>query len=179
MMFSSSPALSPIPRRYITSSRCAWKDVPNRGACPHRRELNDTAGDSDRKGRDGVNPSTTYLSRHIEQMCRRGACPLATLAVAGDPNAVLADPNAVLADPIAHGVLTRPHKRDRKGRDGVNPQAGQATPLHHISAGISSRCVDVGLVPSRPLRSLYPQRGGGQPHRPQRGGGQPHSPRCS
>ena len=38
---------------------------------------------SDRKGRDGVNPSTTHLHAAPGKMCRRGACPLATLAVAG------------------------------------------------------------------------------------------------
>jgi thiamine monophosphate synthase len=39
----------------------------------------------DRKDRDGVNPSSTHLRVAREKMCRRGACPLATLAVAGDP----------------------------------------------------------------------------------------------
>ncbi len=38
---------------------------------------------SDREGRDGINPSTTHLRIAREKMCRRGACPLATLAVAG------------------------------------------------------------------------------------------------
>ncbi len=44
---------------------------------------------SDRKGRDGVNPwagaspaPTSHLRVVHGKMCRRGACPLATLAVA-------------------------------------------------------------------------------------------------
>ncbi len=38
---------------------------------------------SDRKGRDGVNPSSTHLLVKLGKTCRRGASPLATLAVAG------------------------------------------------------------------------------------------------
>ncbi len=56
------------------------------GACPPRRELKGTFCDGapgDRKGRDGVNPSNTHLRVAREKMCRRGACPLATLAVVG------------------------------------------------------------------------------------------------
>jgi hypothetical protein len=63
----------------------ADRACPYPGACPHTRELNGTFCDGvpgDRKGRDGVNPSSTHLSTHNAQMCRRGACPLATLAVA-------------------------------------------------------------------------------------------------
>jgi hypothetical protein len=40
-------------------------------------------GRSDRKGRDGLNPSSTHLRGVRGKMCRRGACPLATLAVVG------------------------------------------------------------------------------------------------
>jgi hypothetical protein len=48
------------------------------GVASHRRELRATAcacvATGDRKGRDGVNPSTTHLLIQIRQMCRRMAC---------------------------------------------------------------------------------------------------------
>jgi hypothetical protein len=56
------------------------------GSCSISANLEVQGGDGatgDRKGRDGVNPSTTHLHGAHGKMCRRGACPLATLAVAG------------------------------------------------------------------------------------------------
>src|SRR5437667_6761938 len=47
----------------------------SRGGQPHRRELKSVSlcgGESDRKGRDGVNPSTTHLLVVRGKMCRRG-----------------------------------------------------------------------------------------------------------
>jgi hypothetical protein len=35
-------------------------------------ELKACSGENDRKGCDGVNPSSTHLSTHSTQMCRRG-----------------------------------------------------------------------------------------------------------
>ncbi len=43
----------------------------------------------------------------------------------------------------------------RLGRDGVNPWVGASpTVRNHICAVCTERCVDVGLAPSRPSRSL-------------------------
>jgi hypothetical protein len=57
------------------------------GGQPQGRELNNTVcvwdGDGARKGRDGVNPSTTHLSVSPDKMCRRRACPFAPLVGAG------------------------------------------------------------------------------------------------
>ncbi len=55
-------------------------------ACPVSANLKAQGRDGatgDRKGRDGVNPSTTHLHGVHGKMCRRGAGPLATLAVVG------------------------------------------------------------------------------------------------
>jgi hypothetical protein len=57
----------------------------------HKRELRGARHGGARRrgasGRDKVNPSTTHLRDQSGEMCRRGACPHATLAVACGPTA--------------------------------------------------------------------------------------------
>src|SRR5262249_22290102 len=59
----------------------------------------------DRKGRNGVNPSTTHLLVLQVKMCRRGTCSLATLAVAGHLRRRYRYPQRRRRCPITHCVV--------------------------------------------------------------------------
>ena len=117
------------------TSQAIFQGVIPRGANLKVRGVHVARGD--RKGRDGVNPSTTHLRvKRADQMCRRGACPRAPLEGAVSPQRLS---SRLWRKPLfLSGSASFPKKSLSERVDGVREAGASPAATHVIGKSATS-----------------------------------------